>query len=84
MFGTGHHSFRSDEVSDGDATNERPPDDGQACDDAARKIEHTLDVQIRSDALVPPALDVAMESIQTDDRYCALRQQAVGVLPAAD
>lgn len=55
-----------------------------ACDSAARKIEHTLENQTSSESLVSGALDSAMESIQVDSRYRNLRQQAIGVLSASE
>ena len=56
----------------------------EECDKAVRKIEVALEAQGSSDSIVSVALDSAMESIQVDDRYRRLRQQAVGVLSAGE
>ena len=56
----------------------------EACDSAARKIEHTLKEQVSSDSLVSAALDAAMDSIQVDSQYRKLRQQAIGVLSSEE
>jgi len=55
-----------------------------ACDHSAVKIRETIEARSGSGDLVPAALDAAMEAIQNDSRYRDLRQQAVGVLPAAE